>query len=123
MIQDTHLTGSQYSWLGSFFYLGFICFQIPNNYFLQKLPIGRYLGTVLILWGVVMACTSLCNNFTQLAVCRVLLGLCEAATYPSLLLIVNTLYRRSEQSAAYGFLWFSNGFGKLCVQYDLSYFN
>lgn len=55
IIQDTGLTGSQYSWLGSFFYLGFITFQLPNNYFLQKFPISKYLGTLLILWGVVMA--------------------------------------------------------------------
>ncbi|KAI8890909.1 MFS general substrate transporter [Backusella circina FSU 941] len=126
MISDTHLTGTQYSWLGSFFYLGFICFQIPNNYFLQKLPIGRYLGTLLILWGVVMATTSLCTNFAQLAACRVLLGMFEAGTYPSLLLVINTLYRRSEQSAAYGFLWFSNGFGTVfgaSCAYGISYIN
>lgn len=60
-----------------------------------------------------MGCTALCNNFAQLAVCRVLLGLFEAGTYPCLLIIINTVYRRSEQSAAYGFLWFSNGAGTI----------
>lgn len=126
IIEDTKLTGSQYNWLGSFFYLGFIAFQLPNNYFLQKFPISKYLGTLLILWGIVMACTSLCTNFAQLAACRVLLGLFEAGTYPSLLIIVNTVYRRSEQSAAYGFLWFSNGAGTMLgasCAYGISYMN
>ncbi|KAI7888356.1 major facilitator superfamily domain-containing protein [Mucor mucedo] len=126
IIEDTHLTGSQYNWLGSFFYLGFIAFQLPNNYFLQKFPISKYLGTLLILWGIVMACTSMCTNFAQLAACRVLLGLFEAGTYPSLLIIVNTVYRRSEQSAAYGFLWFSNGAGTMLgasCAYGISYMN
>lgn len=113
IIKDTGLTGAQYSWLGSFFYLGFIAFQIPNNYLLQKFPIRRYLGTLVFLWGIVMCCTALCHNFAQLAACRVLLGLFEAGTYPSLLLILNTVYRRSEQSAAYGFLWLSNGAGTM----------
>lgn len=113
IIQGTGMSGSQYSWLGSIFYLGYILFQLPNNYFLQKFTIHRYLGTLLILWGIVMGCTALCNNFAQLAVCRVLLGLFEAGTYPSLLIIINTIYRRSEQSAAYGFLWLSNGTGTM----------
>lgn len=59
-----------------------------------------------------------------MAACRVLLRLFEAGTYPSLLIIVNTVYRRSEQSAAYGFLWFSNGagtmLGAVCA-YGISY--
>lgn len=126
IIQDTHLSGSQYSWLGSLFYLGFICFQFPNSYLMQKFPISKYLGVILCFWGVVMACTALCHNFAQLAVCRVLLGLFEAATYPCLLIIVNTVYRRSEQSAAYGFLWFSNGAGTIlgaACAYGISYIN
>lgn len=113
IIKNTGLVGDQYSWLGSFFYLGFIAFQIPNNYLLQKFSIHRYLGTLVFLWGIVMCCTALCHNFAQLAVCRVLLGVLEAGTYPSLLLILNTVYRRSEQSAAYGFLWLSNGAGTM----------
>ncbi|KAI9363111.1 major facilitator superfamily domain-containing protein [Pilaira anomala] len=113
IIQDTKLSSTQFSWLGSIFYLGFILFQIPNNFFLQKFRIKRYLGTLLVLWGIVLALTSLCTNFTQLAICRVLLGLFEAGTYPSLLIIINSVYRRSEQSAAYGFLWLSNGSGTM----------
>ncbi|KAK4512772.1 uncharacterized protein ATC70_003478 [Mucor velutinosus] len=126
IIQDTGLTGSQYSWLGSFFYLGFICFQLPNNYFIQRIPIGRYLGSLLILWGITMGCTALCNNFAQLASLRVLLGLFEAGTYPCLLIIINTVYRRCEQSAAYGFLWFSNGAGTMvgaACAYGISWIN
>ncbi|CAO3653617.1 unnamed protein product [Mucor fragilis] len=124
IIEDTHLTGSQYSWLGSFFYLGYISFQLPNNYLIQKFPISKYLGTLLILWGIVMALTALCHNFAQLVVCRVFLGLFEAGTYPCLLIIINAVYRRSEQSAAYGFLWLSNGTGTMigaACAYGISY--
>lgn len=49
------------------------------------------------------------KNFLQLAVLRVFLGLFEAGTYPGLILIFNTMYRRSEQSACFGFLYLSNG--------------
>ena len=126
IIEDTKMDESQFSWLGAFFYLGFIAFQIPNNYFMQKFSIHRYLGTLLMLWGTVMACTALCTNFSQLVICRILLGLFEAGTYPCLLIILNTIYRRSEQSGAYGFLWLSNGtgtmFGATCA-YGISFLN
>jgi MFS family permease len=126
IIQDTKMTGTQYSWLGSFFYLGYILFQLPNNYLIQKFPINRYLGTLLILWGIVMGCTALCTNWAQLVICRILLGLFEAGTYPCLLILINTIYRRSEQSAAYGFLWQANGTGTMvgsACAYGISYIN
>lgn len=93
MLQDTHTSQSQYSLLGSVFYIGFILFQIPNNYLIQRLPISKYLGSLLVLWGISVGCTALCQNFTQLVVCRVLLGLFEAGTYPCLYIILNSLYR------------------------------
>ncbi|KAI8877654.1 MFS general substrate transporter [Backusella circina FSU 941] len=113
IIQDTGMSYSQYSWLGSLFYLGFLAYQLPNNYLLQKLPVGKYLGGMLICWGAITIGTGFCNNFAQLAVLRVLLGLFESVTYPSLILILNTMYRRSEQSACFGFLWFCNGFASI----------
>ncbi|KAI8875904.1 MFS general substrate transporter [Backusella circina FSU 941] len=113
IIEDTGMTYSQYSWLGSLFYLGYLVYQLPNNYILQKVPVGRYLGVMLFFWGALTIATGFCKNFTQLAVTRVLLGLFESASYPVLLLIFNTMYRRSEQSACFGFLWFMNGFASI----------
>lgn len=126
IIRDTGLTGSQYSWLGSFVSVGYIAFQLPNNFLMQKLPIAKYLGTIIVLWGMVMAFTALCNNFAQLSVCRTLLGLLEAATYPCLLIVVNAVYRRSEQLAAYHALWFSNGISVMISSlgaYGMSFMN
>jgi MFS family permease len=71
------------------------------------------LGGMLICWGATTIGTGFCNNFAQLAVLRVLLGLFESVTYPGLILILSTMYRRSEQPACFGFLWFSNGFASI----------
>ncbi|KAI9478395.1 MAG: major facilitator superfamily domain-containing protein [Benjaminiella poitrasii] len=113
ILEDTHMTMSQYSWLGALFYLGYFIYQLPNNYLLQRFPIGKYMGTLLICWGAVTIGTAFGKNFTQLAVLRVLLGLFEAGTYPALFMIFNRLYRRSEQSACFGFLYLCNGLGSV----------
>ncbi|KAI8076865.1 major facilitator superfamily domain-containing protein [Halteromyces radiatus] len=112
MLDDTNVTPTEYSILGSIFYVGFISWQLPNNYLLQRVPsVSKYLGFLLTLWGIVLSLTCLARNFAELAVLRVLLGLFEASTYPCLLIIVNTMYRREEQPRCFGFLWMSNGFG------------
>lgn len=81
MLEDCNVTQTEYSILGSLFYVGFISFQLPNNYFIQRVPsISRYLGTLLTIWGLVLALTSQAKTFASLAVLRVLLGLFEAAT-------------------------------------------
>ncbi|ORX44760.1 MFS general substrate transporter [Hesseltinella vesiculosa] len=113
MLVDTNTTPKQYGLLGSLFYVGYILFQIPNSYLIQRVPISKYLGTLLILWGISVGCNALCQNFAQLLACRLLLGLFEAGTYPCLYIIINSMYRRQEQSATYGFLWMSNGSGTI----------
>ncbi|CAO3580886.1 unnamed protein product [Absidia cylindrospora] len=107
---DANIDSTQFNFLGSLFYLGYLLFQIPNVYLLRKLPIGKYLGTLLVLWGVVLACMSLGRDFSTLAGLRFLLGFLEAGSYPCVLLLVATLFRRSEHSTIVGFLWIANGF-------------
>ncbi|CAO0795511.1 unnamed protein product [Mucor circinelloides] len=111
IIEDTGMSGSQYSWLGSIFYLGYLVCQVPNNYLIQRLPIGRYLGGVLVIWGIVMGATGACNTFGQLLALRFLLGLFEGVTYPCIYILLNTLYRKSEQSRCWGFVHVGTGMG------------
>ncbi|KAI9482967.1 MAG: major facilitator superfamily domain-containing protein [Benjaminiella poitrasii] len=106
---DIHLEGNQYSLLGSIFYLGYLLFQLPNNFLLQRVPVGKYIGVIVCLWGTVLFCTAFGTNFSQMAALRFLLGFFEAGIYPSLTLLVSTFYRRSEQVARLGAFWICNG--------------
>lgn len=49
---DLHLVGTQYSWLSSIFYFGFLAWALPTNLMLQRFPVGKYLGLNIMLWGV-----------------------------------------------------------------------
>ncbi|KAI8071066.1 major facilitator superfamily domain-containing protein [Gongronella butleri] len=107
---DAHIDTTQFNLLGSLFYIGYLLFQIPNTYLLQVLPISKYLGTLLVLWGVVLACMSQGSNFPQLAGMRFVLGFLEAGSYPSVFLLMSTVFRRRELNIAIGALWIANGF-------------
>ncbi|KAI8096837.1 major facilitator superfamily domain-containing protein [Halteromyces radiatus] len=111
LLQDTQMTASQYSWASSVVYLGYLVYQIPNNILIQRLPHAKYLGVLITLWGVTVCATCAVQTFQQLMGLRFLLGLFEAGSNPVLYIILNTLYRRSEQSAVFGFMIISSGSG------------
>lgn len=57
--------------------------QVPSNIFLNK--IGKpalYLPTAMVIWGVISALTGATQNFAGLLVCRLFLGIIEAAFFP-----------------------------------------
>ncbi|CAO3621523.1 unnamed protein product [Cunninghamella blakesleeana] len=113
MLKDTNMTHDQYSLLGSIFSLGYIITQVPNSYFMQRLPTSKYLGTLVIGWAFITIGSAFVTNFGQMLSCRLLLGICESVTTPCLLITVNGLYRRNEQSSFIGFIWFSRSTGSI----------
>jgi hypothetical protein len=47
--EDTGLKGQEYSWVSSIFYLGYFLWEYPTTFFIQKLPVGKYVGVNTIL--------------------------------------------------------------------------
>ncbi|KAG2226517.1 hypothetical protein INT45_014261 [Circinella minor] len=111
LFEDTKITGSEFSWLGSIFYLGYLAFQIPNQYFIQRFSLSKYLGVCLVLWGTILVCTALAKNFSQLLVLRFFQGFFEAAVYPAIQLLFSTIYRRREQVICFAMLVSTNNLG------------
>ncbi|RCH83896.1 hypothetical protein CU098_007114, partial [Rhizopus stolonifer] len=109
IMEDTHIDKAQFGWLGSIFYLGYLVYQVPNTYLLQKLPIGKYVGSLIVIWGIILAVTSEAKDFSHLAALRVLLGFFEAGIYPCCIMLISTMYRRAEQTGRIGTVYICNG--------------
>ncbi|CBF77966.1 putative MFS allantoate transporter [Aspergillus nidulans FGSC A4] len=114
--EDLNLHGTQYSWLSSIFYFGFLVWALPTNLMLQRFPIGtkvsrhQYLH-VLRIRGVFLIIQAACHNFTTLAVLRALGGAAEACADPAFMLITSMWYTRREQPVRMGLWYTANGFG------------
>ncbi|EMC95000.1 hypothetical protein BAUCODRAFT_521364 [Baudoinia panamericana UAMH 10762] len=108
---DLKLVGTQYSWLSSIFYFGFLAWALPTNLLMQRLPIGRYLGFNICLWGVFLMLQACARNFAELAVLRALAGAAEACSDPSFMLITCMWYTRRQQPIRMGLWYTANGFG------------
>ncbi|GAA5801260.1 hypothetical protein HPULCUR_006705 [Helicostylum pulchrum] len=107
--ETANLTDEDFSWLGSIFYLGYLLFQGPSMVLIQKLPLSKYIGSVIVIWGLVLLLTFLGHNFSQLAALRFLLGFFEAGIYPCCIMLISSLYRRSEQADRIGLVYICNG--------------
>jgi hypothetical protein len=83
----TDLTSSEYSWLGSIVYLGYLGGDVPAAYCLQRFDTVKYFGMMTVAWGIVVGCQGACSNFAGLAVCRFLLGFIEVCTVPAVFMM------------------------------------
>jgi MFS family permease len=106
---DTNITDKQFTWVASIFYLGYLLFQGPSMILIQKLPLSKYVGSVITIWGVVLLVTFLSKSFSQLTGLRFLLGFFEAGIYPCCIMLISALYRRKEQAGRIGLVYICNG--------------
>ena len=109
--EDAHLAGTEYSWLGSLFYLGYLFWEYPTNLLLQKLPVSKFMSATVILWGIVLMCHAAANDFSGLAACRTFLGVFEASINPGTMIVFSMFYKRSEQPLRFGIWVGSAGIG------------
>ncbi|KAH7400361.1 major facilitator superfamily domain-containing protein [Cadophora sp. MPI-SDFR-AT-0126] len=106
---DTHLVKQQFSWLTTCIYIAILIVEYPTNWLIQRLPIGKYLGISIIIWGTVLALHSVATNFTHLVVLRTLLGIFEAVCQPAFVYLSSMWYKREEQAATVSYWYMMNG--------------
>ncbi|KAF4982674.1 hypothetical protein FDECE_17462 [Fusarium decemcellulare] len=93
---DLKLTGEEFSWVVSLFYLGQLASQYPAAYVLSRFHITLFVGATIVVWGGVEMAIGATNNFHGLAAARFFLGFAEAAVSPAFVIITSNWYRRSE---------------------------
>ncbi|KAF9265011.1 MFS general substrate transporter [Marasmius fiardii PR-910] len=109
--EDLHLSGSEYSWLSSIFYFGWLFWAIPSNLLMQQSPTAKYLSINIFLWGVLLMAQAAARNFAELAVLRILSGAFEAIADPAFMLITTMFYTRAEQPSRISSWYAANGIG------------
>ncbi|KAL3474345.1 major facilitator superfamily domain-containing protein [Aspergillus californicus] len=106
METDTHLTGNQYSWVGSIFYFGYLLFEYPSALLIQRLPVAKLYVGMVSGWAVLMLCTAATQNFAGLATVRFLMGMLEAASFPISSILTVMWWKTNEQPLRVAF-WFN----------------
>ncbi|CAG9990059.1 unnamed protein product [Clonostachys byssicola] len=108
---DLELKGTEYSWLSSVFYFGWLVWSIPSNLIMQHCPPGYYLAFNIFMWGALLMCQAASHSFTTLTVLRVLSGAFEAIADPAFMLFTSMFYTREEQPSRISAWYAWNGIG------------
>lgn len=116
MKADTHLVGNQYAWVGryvescldcllpltnsfvfSIFYFGFLIFEYPSSFLIQRLPVAKFFSATVLVWAIMMCCTAATHNFAGLAAVRFIMGMAEACLFPVCNIITVMWWKNQEQ--------------------------
>ncbi|KAF2009766.1 MFS general substrate transporter [Aaosphaeria arxii CBS 175.79] len=109
--------GSRYSIALLVFFITYFIFEIPSNVVLRKVGAANWLSFLCFAWGVVILGAGFAKKWTDIVVCRLLLGLFEAGFFPGSVYLISCWYTRYEVqkrlATFYAINIFANGFGSI----------
>ncbi len=82
MNKDLGLSPSEFGWGAGLFFVGYFLFQIPSNLILQRIGARRWLGYIMLTWGLISAATAFVTGPISFGSARLLLGLAEGGFVP-----------------------------------------
>ncbi|KAF9888053.1 hypothetical protein FE257_009318 [Aspergillus nanangensis] len=113
MIEELGLHGTQFSWLGSIFYMGQLVAEFPAMYLMSRFPLARFVACTVIVWGGVCMCLATATTFPSFMGVRFCLGLTEGAVSPAFVTLTSIWYKKKEHPLRIG-LWIScNGLAQI----------
>ncbi|MDD4591130.1 MAG: MFS transporter [Parabacteroides sp.] len=108
MGNDLNITSTTLSLLGAIFFLGYFIFQIPGTLYAANKSAKKLIFWSCIGWGAMATATGLVHNVSILYGIRFILGVVEAAVWPSLVVLLSRWFISSERSKANFFLTLGN---------------
>lgn len=104
--EDTHMTGREYSLLGSIAPIAQLGWQPFSAWLIVKVPHRILMPSMILGWGIAETMTCLCHDFKTMMACRFFLGLFEAGCLPLFAIMTGQWYRRVEQPLRVS-IWYS----------------
>ncbi len=104
MQQDLGMSDSVYGLGAGIFFIGYFFFEVPSNSILQRVGARRWIGPIMMTWGVVSSCTLLVRGAASFYALRFLLGVVESGFFPGVILYLTFWYtsrHRARMVAAF----------------------
>jgi ACS family tartrate transporter-like MFS transporter len=87
--KDLGLTTASYGFAAGIFFLGYVLFEIPSNLILERVGARRWIGRILLSWGLVAGLMAFMTSAYQFYALRLLLGVAEAGFFPGIVLYLS----------------------------------
>ncbi|HTJ91108.1 MAG TPA: MFS transporter, partial [Acidocella sp.] len=86
MMDALKFSNAVYGFGAGVFFLGYFIFEVPSNVILHKVGARLWICRVLVVWGLVSACTAFVKTPWEFYSIRFLLGIAEAGFFPGMVL-------------------------------------
>ncbi len=107
MGNDLHISKAQQGLAGGIFFIGYLVLQIPGGHLAERWSAKKFVGIMILIWGLFAIATGLVQNYTELLAVRFLLGVAEGGIWPAILVLISHWFPARERARAYGF-WMMN---------------
>ncbi|PNS18579.1 High-affinity nicotinic acid transporter [Sphaceloma murrayae] len=124
--RDLRLRGNEFSNAATLTWVAVLVGEVPSGLILNKVSASKWLGFNVIVWGIATASVAAATDYRTLLVCRIFLGLCEAAAQPSISIICGQFWTRAEQPTRFGYYYASVGAGQILgglISYGFQFVN
>jgi len=100
MMKDLGLTGTQFGLATTLFYLAYIACGVPSNLVLARIGARRWIGSIMIAWGLASTATMFATSAESLYLLRMLVGITEAGFLPGMLLYMTFWFPAAYRARA-----------------------
>jgi MFS family permease len=107
MGHDLHINKAAQGLAGGIFFIGYLALQIPGGHLAERWSAKKFVGIMVLIWGVFAFVSGLVQNYAELLVVRFLLGVAEGGIWPAILVLISHWFPARERARAYGF-WMMN---------------
>ncbi|EDK45822.1 conserved hypothetical protein [Lodderomyces elongisporus NRRL YB-4239] len=114
-----NMQGDMYSWTTTCFYLGYLVFEFPASFLLQRFPLVKTVSVFIILWGMILALCAV-PEYPGFIALRTILGALESSVTPAFAIVTSQWYKQEEQFLRTAWWFSSNGIGTI-VGLGISY--
>jgi len=83
--------------LGAFF-LGYVIFQVPSNLILRRVGARRWIGVLMVAWGIISSSMLLVHTPAEFYALRFLLGIAEAGFFPGMIFYLRSWFPSSARA-------------------------
>ncbi len=107
MGHDLGMDKAQQGLAGGIFFIGYLFLQIPGGHLAERWSAKKFVGIMILVWGVFAILSGLVQNVAELMVIRFLLGVAEGGIWPAILVLIRHWFPADERARAYG-VWMMN---------------
>jgi MFS transporter, ACS family, tartrate transporter len=100
MLDDLHISEQAYGLGAGIFYIGYLIFEVPSNLILSRVGARRWIGRILISWGVITVAMMATRGPRSFYLLRILLGFAEAGFFPGIILYLTYWFPARERAKA-----------------------